>query len=344
MERGFWADLSHPIIGLSPMDGVSDAAFRFIVAKYGKPDIVMTEFTAAEGIRAGAERLLIDFLYDPSERPIAAQLFGSDPAAFYLAAGVCAALGFDGIDINMGCPAKNIAERGAGASLILDPVRAKAIIHETRRGVEDWARGVELEEMGVPDNIITAVNLRRDVLGITNSPRIVLPVSVKTRIGYDSIVIEDWVKHLLEESPVAITVHGRTLKQLYTGEANWEAIGHAAAIIKQTDTLVLGNGDITSLADAHDKIKTYGTHGALIGRASFGNPWIFTDHVASLEERLAVALEHARYLDMIMEGKAFIRMRKHLLDYTRGFDGAKALRQELMRITTLAEVEKILLH
>jgi tRNA-dihydrouridine synthase B len=344
MERGFWAELSHPIIGLSPMDGVTDAAFRFMVAKYGKPAVIMTEFTAAEGIRAGAERLLTDFLYDESERPVVAQVFGSDPDAFRIAAAVAAALGFDGVDINMGCPAKNVAERGAGASLIRDPERAKAIIRATKEGIHQWVNGATLNEIGVPESILHPVEARRVMLPQRYQERRPLPVSVKTRIGYDEIVVTDWVQHLLEESPAAITLHGRTLKQLYTGSANWEAIGQAAAVIQQTQTLVLGNGDVTSVADARLKCAQHKLHGALIGRASFGNPWIFAEHEASLDERLAAAVEHSRYLNTLFEGKAFIRMRKHLLDYTKGFEGARELRQQLMKVTTLAEVESILVH
>src|SRR5689334_7416748 len=118
MNRGFWDNLPTPIMGLSPMDGVTDAAMRYITKKYGKPDIMMTEFTSAEGIRAGALRLMKDFSFDETQRPIVAQLFGSDPDAFYKATLVVAALGFDGVDINMGCPAKSVEEHGAGASLI----------------------------------------------------------------------------------------------------------------------------------------------------------------------------------------------------------------------------------
>jgi tRNA-dihydrouridine synthase B len=344
MERGFWADLSHPILGLSPMDGVTDAAFRFMVAKHGKPAVMMTEFTAAEGIRAGADRLLTDFLYNEIERPIAAQIFGSDPDAFRISAAVAAALGFDGVDINMGCPAKNVAEKGAGAGLIRDPERAKAIIRATRQGIKQWAEGMSLEEIGVADSITVPVMARRQLLPQPYQERRVIPVSVKTRIGYDSIVIADWVQHLLEEAPVTITIHGRTLKQLYTGEANWEAIGQAAHLIRQTPTLVLGNGDVRSVDDAVTKCTAYGTHGALLGRASYGNPWIFSGHEATWEERLAAALEHSRHLNTLFEGKAFIRMRKHLMDYTKGFDGARELRQQLMKVTTLAEVEAILVH
>lgn len=343
MIKGFWQNLERPIIGLAPMDGVSDPAFRYIVAKYGKPALIITEFTAAEGIRAGAERLLVDFYYDPIERPVVAQLFGSDPSAFFVAAVVVSALGFDGIDINMGCPAKNITEKGAGAALILDPPRAREIIRQTKAGNQAWVEGGNLEKLGVPPNLIPAINKRRTELGIASAERSLLPVSIKTRLGYDQIVISEWVKHLLSEEPATITIHGRTLKQQYTGQANWEAIGQAAAIIHQTETLVLGNGDLESVQAAKDACQLYGTDGALIGRASFGNPWLFQEKTVSFEEKMTVALEHARYLSKIINPKAFVKMRKHLLDYCKGHEGAKELRIQLMKVTSLEEVESILL-
>lgn len=334
VERGFWSQLDYPLIGLAPMDGVTDAAFRYIAAKYGKPDLIITEFTSVEGIRAGAERLLDDFAFDPIERPIVAQLFGADPAAFYVAAVLVSALGFDGIDINMGCPAKNVTGHGAGAALIRDPERAKEIVRQTRAGNEAWAKGISLEEAGVPANIIAKIS----VIG----ERKVLPVSVKTRIGYDSIVANDWVQHLLEVEPVNISLHGRTLKQLYTGLANWEVIKEAGEIIHQTNTTILGNGDVKDMQDARTKITEYGVDGVLIGRATFGNPWLFQEHVPTWKERLSIALEHARYLHQLFPGPAFIRVRKHLLDYVKGNEGARDTRVALMRVTTLAEVEAIL--
>jgi len=342
MTAGFWQNLEKPIIGLAPMDGVTDAAFRYIMAKHGKPDVIITEFTAAEGIRAGAERLLDDFLYDPLERPVVAQLFGSDPEAFFIAAVVAAALGFDGIDINMGCPAKNITERGAGAGLIADPPRAKQIIQRVRDGIQAWVEHGQLVELGVPENIAAKVWERRSGYGLNREDRRDLPVTVKTRIGISTTTVTDWVQHLLEKEPVAITIHGRTLKQLYTGLADWEAIGAAAAIIKQTPTLVLGNGDIQSKADARARCTQYNLDGALVGRACFGNPWLFQEREATWEERLRTALEHARYLHTALEGRGFLRIRKHLLDYTKAFPSAKELRLELMRVTTLEDVERIL--
>ena len=338
-HRGFWDNLTAPIIGLSPMDGVTDAAFRHMVAKYSRPSVIMTEFTSVEGIRAGATRLLDDFEYSEIERPIAAQLFGSDPDAFYIGAIAAAALGFDGIDINMGCPAKNVTEKGAGASLIRDPERAKAIVRQAQRAAQDWANGISARQAGVPEEVCQLIETRNPT-----PRRELLPVSVKTRLGYDHSVAEDWMRHLLEVEPVNISLHGRTLKQGYTGEADWDEIAKAAAVVhaEAKGITLIGNGDIQSLEDAHDRIKRYGTDGVLVGRATYGDPWFFSGHEASFEERMQAALEHARYLHTIFPGKGFIRIRKHLLDYCRGTDGAKELRMRLMRVNTLEDVEEIL--
>lgn len=325
------------------MDGVTDAPYRLITARYGHPALTVTEFTSVEGIRAGATRLLDDFLYDPLERPVVAQLFGADPEAFFLAAVVASALGFDGIDINMGCPAKNVTSHGAGAALILDPERASHIIERAKAGAKAWTDGITLEEAGVTESLLPEINLRRHRLGIADERPSARPVSVKTRMGYHQPVVETWISHLLESKPAAISLHGRTLKQLYTGDADWESIGKAATLVRQTPTLILGNGDISSLADAHEKISIYGVDGVLIGRASQGNPWVFTGENASLTQRLQVALEHARLFDAAFPPAAFVRMRKHLLDYVKGFEGAKELRTSLMRVNGLAEVEALLL-
>jgi tRNA-dihydrouridine synthase len=327
------------------MDGVTDAAYRFMAAKLGHPALMFTEFTAVEGLRAGADRLLEDFYYHPIERPVIAQLFGSDPDAFFLGAVIVSALGFDGIDINMGCPAKNVTERGAGAALIRDPERARAIIAEARAGTKAWAEGGSLEELGVHPRLIPLIENRRayteKLEGITFE-RKELPVSVKTRIGYDSIIIKDWIKELLETDPVAITIHGRTLKQLYTGFSDWEAIADGVKAGAGTNTLFLGNGDVLDYEDGLQRSNQAGTNGFLIGRHAIGNPWIFAQHIATPQERQAAALEHARYLDAIFEGKGFVRIRKHLLEYTKGCQGARDVRLSLSKLTTLADVENLL--
>jgi tRNA-dihydrouridine synthase B len=342
VPRGFWSTIPHPIIGLAPMDGVTDAAYRFITAKYGHPALVVTEFTSVEGIRAGATRLLTDFLYNPIERPIIAQLFGADPSAFYSAAAIVSHLGFDGIDINMGCPAKNVTNHGAGAALILDPERAKQIIRQAQAGTKAWAEGASLQELGIHPAIIEVVEARRAAISLPGD-RTPLPVSVKTRLGYDQPVIDRWIADLLSVEPVAITLHGRTLKQLYSGLADWDLIQQAGVLVHQTNTLFLGNGDVSSLEDATTRILRHGLDGVLIGRATFGNPWVFQGiKEVDLQTRVQVALEHSRYLASIDE-RGFVRMRKHLIDYLSGIPNSKELRHNLVRVSSLAEVEALLL-
>jgi tRNA-dihydrouridine synthase len=193
--------------------------------------------------------------------------------------------------------------------------------------------------------------------------RRLLPVSVKTRLGYDSIVITDWVQELLELEPAVISIHGRTLAQHYKGEANWAAIAAAAEIVRKTETLILGNGDIHSLYEAAQRIRTTGVHGVLIGRASFGNPWIFRnrDHLKELlvadinptaedlpditpsrEERLLMAFEHAHVHARLKGEDHYVEMRKHMGWYLGHFPGAKKVRNDLVRINSLADVERII--
>jgi len=352
------------------MDGVTDAPFRSITAKYGKPDINITEFTSVEGICAGATKTLAAFLYGENERPVVAQLFGSTPEAFYKATFVVCELGFDGVDINMGCPAGSIASKGAGAALIRTPEIAKEIVRKTRQACEDFGAGKTIEEVGLPQDIIDWVRQHPNGKPLPNSdqnlqtmdqlakvtpsieqirtnnapkiPRKVLPVSLKTRIGYDQITIEEWVKHLLEVEPVNISIHGRTLKQGYSGKADWEAIGRAATIIHQTNTTVLGNGDLQNIGDALEKIEKYGTDGALIGRAAFGNPWLFKNEEATVTQRLDTAKEHSALHQNLFGERLFMPMRKHLSWYCKGFVGAAEIRQKLMTTKNAAEVEKIL--
>lgn len=350
------------------MDGVTDAPCRTMHGLYGRPDIVLTEFTNVEGLWRGSERIFRDFLYTPAERPVIAQIFGCKPEYFYKAAHVVCELGFDGVDINMGCPARTVANHGGGAALIRVPETAKAIIRATQQGVRDWANGQTLEALGMEPRRIQRIRQmneeRTHVWGdqISNE-RHLLPVSVKTRLGYDSITITDWVKDLLELAPANISLHGRTLAQHYKGEANWDAIAAAAEIVRQTDTLILGNGDIHTLQQAAQRITTTGVHGVLIGRASFGNPWLFQrkdelkrllsagivptpddlpDVVPTREERLLMALEHARVHARLKGEDHFIELRKHMGWYLGHFPGAKRVRNELVRINSLTDVERII--
>jgi tRNA-dihydrouridine synthase B len=365
----FWDTLQQPIIGLAPMDGVTDAPNRTMHGLYGRPDVVLTEFTNVEGLWRGTDRIFRDFLYTPVERPVVAQIFGCRPEYFYKAAHVVCELGFDGLDINMGCPARTVANKGGGAALIRMPETAKEIIRASQQGVRDWANGQTLEDLEMdPERIKRIRQMNEERVQIWgDSPhfeRRLIPVSVKTRLGYDSIVITDWVQELLELEPHVISLHGRTLMQHYKGEANWDAIAAAAEIVRKTDTLIFGNGDIHSLYEAAQRIRMTGVQGVLIGRATFGNPWLFRDREKlkqlldaginpthedlpdadpSREERLLMALEHARVHAKLKGEDHFVELRKHMGWYLGHFPGAKRVRNELVRINSLADVECIIL-
>jgi tRNA-dihydrouridine synthase B len=340
-----WTDCAKPIIGLSPMDGITDFAYREIHAKYGKPSIMLTEFTNVEGMFMSTHtKLFTDLMFSPSQRPIIAQIFGSTPEYFYKAAVVCCELGFDGIDINMGCPAKNVAHLGGGAALIAKPELAKQIIRSVQQGIIDWTNGKNISEIDLSEEKIAKI-LELKHPTHDSSTRNSIPVSVKTRIGINGNTVEEWVQHLLETSPANISIHGRTLKQMYTGVADWEAIAQAARIIKKTNTTVLGNGDTFSLDDALNKVKTYNLDGVLIGRASMGNPYIWKN--LSTEEytpktRLQIALEHARLHAASKPENLFIQMRKHFSFYISNYPYSQETKIQLIKTNTLQEAEKII--
>ncbi len=365
----FWDTLQQPIIGLAPMDGVTDAPNRTMHGLYGRPDVVLTEFTNVEGLWRGSDRIFRDFLYTSAERPVVAQIFGCRPEYFYKAAHVVCELGFDGLDINMGCPSRTVANKGGGAALICMPETAKEIIRAAQQGVRDWANGQSLTDLEMdPERIQRIQQMNEERVRIwgdsANIERRLLPVSVKTRLGYDFIVITDWVQELLELEPHVISLHGRTLAQHYKGEANWDAIAAAAEIVRKTDTLIFGNGDIQTLYEAAQRIRTAGVHGVLIGRATFGNPWLFRDREKlkellragispthedlpdpqpTREERLLMALEHARVHAKLKGEDHFVELRKHMGWYLGHFPGAKQIRNELVRIHSLADVERTIL-
>src|SRR5438128_4331378 len=353
----FWHDIPQPIIGLSPMDGVTDPAFRFIVARHGKPDVQVTEFINVDEVCHGGEAAWQQLQYAEIERPIVAQIYGADPARFYQVAQVACELGFNGVDINMGCPSKNVSARGCGAGLIRNPPLAREIIRAVQTGVRDWAAGHRIETIGLRPRVVERVRVRTAERPASIPARRPVPVSVKTRLGYDSVVIEDWVSVLLEERPEVISIHGRTLAQMYRGRADWEAIARAAKLIRQTSTLVLGNGDVGSLQDLVARVRETQVHGVLIGRGALGNPWIFrakerakgegkgeegTVGSVPLSERFQVALEHARYFESLGGAPRFAAMRKHLGWYCSGFFKAAEVRSQMFRATSSQDVERIL--
>lgn len=353
-----WHNLPRPIIGLAPMDGVSDQPFRFIQKKYGNPMVVVTEFTSVEGMCMGNLRLLRDFLFDETQRPVVAQIYGHTPDYFRQTAILLCQLGFDAIDINMGCPATNIANSGSGAGLIRTPNIAQELVYATKAGVKEWLNGQTVRDCpNISEEIRLEVEARHAALTPEYQQRRKLPVTVKTRIGYDEPDVESWVSTLLETDPAVICLHGRTLDQKYRGLADWDEIQKAVKVAEGTRTLILGNGDVQSRADALERVERYGVDGVLIGRASFGNPFVFhmdrkrfddngqpesLDHVAHLFE---IALEHAQlYEDTFSHYPKyqFQPMRKHLSWYSMGVPGARKVRNQLVHTHSAADAERIL--
>lgn len=321
----FWQTLQTPILVLAPLADVTDAAFRRMIAKYsaheradgtvGGPDVFWTEFVSADGLvradEAGKRKLMADLMYTEAERPIVAQLFSATPEYMEAAARLVAELGFDGVDINMGCPDRSVEKQGCGAAMIKNPENARAIIRAAKRG----AAG--------------------------------LPVSVKTRLGYNADQLEEWLPELLAEEPAVVTVHARTRKEMSKVPARWERVARAVEIRDErgSDALIFGNGDVLSIEDARAKAAATRADGVMLGRAIFGNPWLFHPEKdlsnVSLEERFAALIEHTRLFEELLPHKNFAIMKKHYKAYVNGFDGAKELRVELMEAANANEVEKI---
>jgi nifR3 family TIM-barrel protein len=354
----FWEALPRPIVGLAPMDGVTDHPSRHIQKKYGNPDVVYTEFTSVEALCHGDWQSWRNFLYDETQRPIVAQIYGRTPEYFRQVAIMLCELGFDGIDVNMGCPAKTVANGGCGAGLIRTPDCAQSIIQAVKDGVQDWRNGATTAQC---TRLLARFSKRvaaiHEQLPPAYRQRRSMPVSVKTRIGYDAPAVNDWVPRLLEAEPAAICLHGRTLRQGYSGLANWEAIAQAAELAGGAQTLILGNGDAATRGDAERRAATYGLAGVLIGRASFGNPFVFhkeqladddEDRQARLARRLrliAIALEHVRLYEETFrpyERYRFYAMRKHLGWYIKDVASASHIRASLMQVNDAREVELLL--
>jgi nifR3 family TIM-barrel protein len=304
------------------MADVTDPAFRQIIAKYGKPDVMWTEFVSADGLfMGGYDALIKDLAFDETERPIVAQFFTSNPETMEKAAELAVELGFDGIDINMGCPDKSIEKQGAGAAHMKNPKLAQEVIRAAMRGASKSGKNI--------------------------------PVSVKTRIGYNKNELETWLPAILETNPAVVTVHARTRKEMSLVPARWEHVKRAVEIRngfvdsngKKSETLILGNGDVLDIADAEKKVEETGCDGVMMGRAIFGNPWCFNKEVKrehiSIPDRLRVMAEHTKLFEELLPHKSFAIMKKHYKAYVHGWDGAKELRMNLMEAKDAEEIENI---
>lgn len=310
----FWDKLLKPFFVLAPMADVTDPAFRQLIAKIGKPAVFWTEFVSADGLvlapEEGRKKLLKDLEYTESERPIVAQFFTSKPEHMEKVVKLAEELGFDGIDINMGCPDKSIEKQGAGASLIKSPALARELIRAAKRGAPN------------------------------------LPLSVKTRIGYNQPNLDEWVRELLAEEPSALTIHARTRKEMSKVPARWEFVRRAREIRDElgSKTLILGNGDVMSLDEARERVEETGCDGVMLGRAIFGNPWLFKPgYSPGLEERLATLIEHIQLFEKLLgRVKSFAIMKKHFKAYIKDFEGASELRAELMETNSAKEAERVI--
>lgn len=351
--QGFWAQLPKPFFALAPMADVTDPAFRKLIAEVGKPDVLWTEFVSADGLFMGGGKgfaaLSKDLAYAPLERPIIAQFFGSNPERMKQAAELAVSMGFDGIDINMGCPDKSIEKQGCGAAMIKSPEVALAVIAAVKEGAGN------------------------------------VPVSVKTRLGYSQDILEEWLPKLLATRVAAITIHARTRKELSLVPAHWNRIADAVrirdawseahGIPPHERTLILGNGDVHSLEYGESLAQETGCDGIMVGRAVLGNPWFFArTHVLRefspfyqseeyahkhggaapqkqmreltpelIAERLGTLKRHVYLFETMLPHKNFSIMKKHFKAYVNGWRGAKELRIALMAAATAQEVDEIVM-
>ena len=333
--KSFWNNLPQPFFALAPMEAVTDVVFRHVVQRAGAPDIFFTEFANATGwVHAGDKAIAGRLLKTDDEHPLVAQIWGGEPGDMEQFAAHCARLGFDGIDINMGCPAKSAIKSG-GAALIRRPDVAIAAIHAAKTAG--------------------------------------LPVSVKTRLGYTYVdEWREWLRTLLEQDIANLTIHLRTKKEMSKAPAHYELIGDIV-MLRDTvapHTLLTINGDIRdrehglALAAAHP-----GVNGIMIGRGVFANPFCFTagdtgylHSQNNLEQNKAISIDDdsvtARYTELFdllnyhldlfdryqpQTGRPFETLKRFFKIYVKGFDGAKELRDQLMHAASTDEVRRIIM-
>ncbi len=324
LMSNFWQKLkakNKPFFCLAPMVDVTDTAFRQIIAKYsrhgkpsGGPDVFWTEFASADGIASekGRSKVLRLLKYFRAEKPIIAQIFGSKPENITKACKIISKMGFAGIDINMGCPVRDVVSQGSCSALIKTPSLAREIIRAAKKGAPE------------------------------------LPISVKTRIGYTyPEEYKTWIPELLKEDISALTIHLRTRKEMSNVPAHWELAKDIVRVAKKANkkVVLIANGDVLSLEDGEKKALETGFDGVMIGRGIFGNPWFFDKNRKSdptIKEKLKVLIEHTKLFEKLIKYRNFAVMKKHFKAYVSGFDGAKELRVELMTANNSKEVIKII--
>lgn len=316
--KSFWTSLPKPFSVLAPMEDVTDVAFRRTMLLAGRPDVFFTEFTSIDGLDSrGTERVAYRLVFDPSERPVVAQIWGKDPEKFYKAAQRIAGLGFDGIDINMGCPDRAVLKQGCGAAL--SAVEYRGLVEEIIRATQEGAGS--------------------------------LPVSLKTRLG-NKKTEEGWIEFLLEQQLAALTIHARIAKDMSLVPARWEEIKKYVDYrntLANCETLIIGNGDIRSIADP--RIVETGVDGFMIGRGVFENPFVFVGGALDREKQLYLLQQHllfweAYWRNPVGEQKPYKKdysiMKKFFKMYVKGWEGAAELRAQLMETTEVSEALQVL--
>jgi tRNA-dihydrouridine synthase len=315
----FWKQVSQPIVALAPMEDVTDTVFREVIRSVSDPEVLnvlFTEFTSVDGLcnEIGCKNVSTRLVVSDSERvwlnktntKLVAQIWGSDPDKFRESAKLITEMGeFDGIDINMGCPVKKVVKNKSCSALINYPELAREIIVATKEGTH-------------------------------------LPVSVKTRLGFNDVITEKWIGNLLDENPAAITIHGRTQKMQSDGEAMWNEIGKAVRLRneRKSDSLILGNGDVDSYAQIMQHIADFKVDGVMVGRGVFKNPWMFTKSLPeiTMEMRIALLTKHIVLYDKTW-GKTqnYNVLKRFFKIYLNGFEGAAYWRDQLMHTKSCDE-------
>ncbi|MFA8450087.1 MAG: tRNA dihydrouridine synthase [Bacteroidales bacterium] len=325
-DTNFWNKLSKPIFALAPMEDVTDTVFREIVADIASDNtlsVLMTEFANTDGLchKVGRDVVSKRFYVNQSEKELlkkkniklVAQIWGNKPEYFTEATKwINENFDFDGIDINFGCPVKNVVKSGCCSALIDNPSLAQEIVYATKEA--------------------------------TN-----LPVSVKTRTGVKTHQTERWIKQLLETKPTAITLHGRTQKMQSEFPAEWSEIKKAVEVRNSIlpDMPILGNGDVFTYDDALQRIKETGVDGVMIGRGIFKNPWFFNPNInpdeLSFHQKLSLLWKHATlYNQTWKDDKNFAIIRRFFKIYSSEFSGAGKLRAKLMTTKSLEDVVALL--
>ena len=303
-------DLGERPLFLAPMEDVTDIGFRKMCKRYGAA-MVYTEFVSADAIIRSIKSTLSKMVIDYSERPVGIQIYGRDVASMVEAAKIVEQVKPDVIDINFGCPVKKVANKGAGSGML--------------------------------KNIPLLLEITREVVKAVN-----VPVTVKTRLGWDTehLIITDLAEQLQDCGIQALTIHGRTRSQMYTGQADWTLIGE---VKKNTHIKIpiIGNGDVTNRLEASEKFDTYGVDAVMIGRATFGCPWIFSPKAEeiSLDEKIDVLEEMLKInVERIDEYRGILHTRRHLAasPIFKGIPDFKQIRISMLRATKVDELLSIL--